>query len=56
MLIRIMVNVLTIFIVKAKHVMPLSLKKPRLLPSNTNFHVYVVKKKKKVSVSNLTAA
>lgn len=46
MLIRIMVNVLIIFVAKAKRALPLSLKRSRLLPSNTNFHVYVVRKKK----------
>lgn len=52
-MLRIMVNVLIIFVAKARHVLPLSLKWPRLLPSNTNFHVYVVKKKC-FSVSHLT--
>lgn len=46
MLLRIMVNVLIIFIAKAKRVLPLSLKRPRLLPSNTNVRVYVVTEKK----------
>lgn len=57
MLLRIMVNVLIIFVAKAKCVLPLSLKRQRLLPSNTNFHVYVEKKKTSIlslSLSILT--
>lgn len=44
---------LIIFVANAKHVLLLSLKRPRFLPSNTNFHVYVGGEKS-FSVSNLT--
>lgn len=46
MLIRIMVNALIVFVPMAKHVLPLSLWRLKVLPSNTNLDVYVVKKKK----------
>ena len=39
------VNVVTICIAKAKHVLLLSSERKGILPSNSNFHVYVVKKK-----------